>query len=193
MKPLCAADMLTHPADDFLFWNFRALIKQPHQHRHLFQLTALKHTYGLIIPEVCTSPHHSLHLLCATYSSSMCLLYWSGYFFWKAAVFSYEQLNICECRDTCAHTRAGTHRRWGTQTLWRTDRHTVPSASKVTLYFCERFNFFLIFLCPWNTSASNVWDSYRSKSGPLCLCCLLKFIFLHNAVLAFGLRMSEFE
>lgn len=113
MKPLCAADMLTHPADDFLFWNFRALIKQPHQHRHLFQLTALKHTYGLIIPEVCTSPHHSLHLLCATYSSSMCLLYWSGYFFWKAAVFSYEQLNICECRDTCAHTRAGTHRRWG--------------------------------------------------------------------------------
>lgn len=71
MKPLCAADMLTHPADDFLFWNFRALIKQPHQHRHLFQLTALKHTYGLIIPEVCTSPHHSLHLLCVALCSVM--------------------------------------------------------------------------------------------------------------------------
>lgn len=169
MKPFCAADMLTHPADDFLFWNFQALIKQPHRHRHLFQLTALKHTHGLIIPEVCTSPHHSLHLFCATYSSSMCLLYWSGYFFWKAAVFSYEQLNICGQTGTlCPQLQ-----RW---------LCTFVSVLNV-------FNLFLIFLCPWNTSASSVWD--RSKSGPLCLCCLLKFIFLHNAVL--GLRLSEFE
>lgn len=189
MKPFCAADMLTHPADDFLFWNFRALIKQPHQHRHLFQLTALKHTYGLIIPEVCTSPHHSLHLLCATYSSSMCLLYWSGYFFWKAAVFSYEQRYMRT--HACRHTDAVAPKHFGGQTgtlCPQLQRWLCTFVSVLSV-----FNLFLIFLCPRNTSASNVWDSYRSKSGPLCLCCLLKFIFLHNAVLAFGLRMSEFE
>ncbi len=81
---------------------------------------------------------HSSRSLCVTCSLLyVCFLHWSVCFGKQPCWIM--QLNICE---THTHTHTRTHTGCN-RILWWPHRLTMPSTSKVTLYFCERFKYLL--------------------------------------------------
>lgn len=140
MKPLRTADVLTHPADDFLFWNFLLWLNRQtcsntgsrswhlNTFGWLFQRSALLSPFGILVTSLALR-----YLLCAVYLRipPLVSLFWN-----RATVLNYAGQHLWDAH-TCPHQRTG-----GNHILWCPNRHTMA--------FNEHFKLYL-----WNMKFAN--------------------------------------